>query len=69
MSEITNEEAIKAWSSMPLAWAEQFGDEGDITRQYLLNPALFALLGDVNGQRILDAGLPVRLARRLEQGQ
>lgn len=56
MPEITNEEAIKAWSSTPLEWAEQFGDEGDTTRQYLLNPALFALLGDVSGQHILDAG-------------
>src|SRR5215469_607796 len=56
MPEITNEEAIKAWSSTPLEWAEQFGDEGDTTRQYLLNPALFFLLGEVSGQHILDAG-------------
>ena len=56
MPEITNEEAIKAWSSTPPEWAEQFGDEGDTTRQYLLNPVLFALLGEVSGQHILDAG-------------
>lgn len=56
MSEVTNETTIKAWGNVPLEQAEQFGDEGDTTRQYLLNPALFALLGDVNGQHILDAG-------------
>ena len=56
MSEITNEDTIKAWSSTPPEWAEGFGDEGDATRQYMLNPALFALLGDVSGRHILDAG-------------
>lgn len=56
MSEVTNEATIKAWGNAPLEKAEQFGDEGDTTRQYMLNPALFALLGDVNGQHILDAG-------------
>src|SRR5215472_2283029 len=56
MRAITNEEAIKAWSNIPPEWAEQFGDEGDTTRQYMLNPVLFSLLGDVSGQRILDAG-------------
>jgi 2-polyprenyl-3-methyl-5-hydroxy-6-metoxy-1,4-benzoquinol methylase len=35
---------------------EGFGDEGDLTRQYFLNPALFGLLGDVRDTRILDAG-------------
>ena len=56
MPEITNAEAIKVWGSVPAEWAEQFGDEGDTARQYLLNPALFSLLGDVSGQHILDAG-------------
>ncbi|HLG63008.1 MAG TPA: class I SAM-dependent methyltransferase [Ktedonosporobacter sp.] len=56
MSEITNAEAIKQWSNVPQELAENFGDEGDFTRRYLLNPAIFALLGDVTGKAILDAG-------------
>ena len=56
MTEITNSEAITAWSNAPREIVEQFGEEGDIARQYLLNPALFSLLGDVRGKHILDAG-------------
>lgn len=56
MQEITNAESIKAWSNAPREIVEQFGEEGDIARQYLLNPTLFSLLGDVRGKYILDAG-------------
>jgi len=54
--EFTNADAIKAWSRAPREIAEQFGDEGDFTRKHLLNPVIFALLGDVIGKVILDAG-------------
>lgn len=56
MKEITNADSINAWSNAPRETVEQFGEEGDIARQYLLNPALFSLLGDVRGKHILDAG-------------
>jgi 2-polyprenyl-3-methyl-5-hydroxy-6-metoxy-1,4-benzoquinol methylase len=56
MPDISNEDAITAWSSAPTELVEDFGDEGDVTRQYLLNPAIFALLGDISGKTILDAG-------------
>jgi 2-polyprenyl-3-methyl-5-hydroxy-6-metoxy-1,4-benzoquinol methylase len=56
MTEITNTEAIYEWSNAPQESLETFGDEGDFVRQHLLNPALFELLGDVAGKRILDAG-------------
>jgi 2-polyprenyl-3-methyl-5-hydroxy-6-metoxy-1,4-benzoquinol methylase len=55
-SNITNQQAVEAWSTAPRELAERFGDEGDFARQHLLNPALFALLGDVAGKHILDAG-------------
>ena len=53
---LTNRDAIKDWSNAPKEMIEQFGDEGDIARQYLLNPAIFSLLGDVSGKSVLDAG-------------
>jgi 2-polyprenyl-3-methyl-5-hydroxy-6-metoxy-1,4-benzoquinol methylase len=56
MSELTNEDAINSWSQAPIEAIAQFGDEGDFARQYLLNPAIFACLGDVAGKYILDAG-------------
>lgn len=33
-----------------------FGEEGDFARQHLLNPTLLALLGNVRGRKVLDAG-------------
>lgn len=56
MKEISNSEAIKAWSNAPREIIEHFGNEGDSARQYLLNPTIFSLLGDVSGKHILDAG-------------
>lgn len=68
MSEITNAEAIKAWSAVSREFVERFGEDGDFTRRELLNPVIFELLGDVRGKAILDAGCGQGyLARRLAQ--
>lgn len=56
MANVTNADIIKAYADVPRQLIEGFGDEGDLTRQYLLNPAIFALLGDVRDKTILDAG-------------
>lgn len=69
MPEPTNDDYINAWSNVSQEIVEQFGDEGDATRRYLLNPIIFELLDDVVGKRILDAGcgqgyLCRQLARR-----
>ena len=56
MTEVTNADVIKAYAEIPQKFIVGFGDEGDLTRKYLLNPAIFALLGDVRGKIILDAG-------------
>jgi len=53
---ITNQQAIQAWSDAAPAHVDDFDDEGDVPRRLLLNPAIFALLGDPGGKRILDAG-------------
>ncbi len=54
--EITNADVIAQWNSATQSDIERHGDEGDFARQHLLNPALFALLGDVRDKHILDAG-------------
>ena len=57
MREPTNADVIQAWSGYPEHLIESFGEEGDLIRQYLLNPTIFAFLGgDARGKRILDAG-------------
>lgn len=56
MAEITNTDAIKEWSRASQEIVAAFGDEGDFTRRYLLNPVILELLGDVAGKTILDAG-------------
>ena len=56
MEELTNADVINTWSTLPQRLIEDFGDEGDLPRKYLLNPALFSILGTVRGKTILDAG-------------
>jgi 2-polyprenyl-3-methyl-5-hydroxy-6-metoxy-1,4-benzoquinol methylase len=56
VANVTNADIIKAYADVPQHLIEGFGDEGDLTRQYLLNPALFALIGSIRGTTILDAG-------------
>lgn len=56
MAEVTNADVINAYAEYPQDRIEDFGDEGDLIRQHLLNPTIFALLGDVRNKTILDAG-------------
>lgn len=43
-----NRSAITAWNAAA-DHLDGFGDEGDWSHRHLLNPALFALLGEVRG--------------------
>ncbi len=60
-----NTEIIEQWSNLPRGSIEAFGDEGDFARQHLLNPTIFALLGNVKSKRILDAGCGTGYLSRL----
>jgi 2-polyprenyl-3-methyl-5-hydroxy-6-metoxy-1,4-benzoquinol methylase len=53
---ITNAEVIAEWSIRAKESVMDFGEEGDFARHHLLNPTLLALLGDVRGRKVLDAG-------------
>lgn len=44
---MNNKDSIKSWEQVPLEVIESFGDEGDFSRQKLLNPAIFGLLGTI----------------------
>lgn len=56
VTDVTNATIINAYADFPHHLIGGFGDEGDLTRQYILNPTLFALLGNVRDTAILDAG-------------
>jgi 2-polyprenyl-3-methyl-5-hydroxy-6-metoxy-1,4-benzoquinol methylase len=53
MSQPTNQDVIQRWSVFA---SDHYTDQGDFAREQLLNPAIFALLGSVEGKRMLDAG-------------
>jgi SAM-dependent methyltransferase len=56
---------MQTWSNIPRHFIESFGEEGDFARQYLLNPTLFLLLGDVKNRQVLDAGCGTGYLARL----
>jgi 2-polyprenyl-3-methyl-5-hydroxy-6-metoxy-1,4-benzoquinol methylase len=56
VSEWTNDRAIAQWGAMPRTLLEQTARDGDFAKRHLLNPVLLRLLGDLPGQRVLDAG-------------
>lgn len=51
-----NSETIDSYSRLSDEFYDSLGEEGGFERRALLNPAVFALLGDVRGKSILDAG-------------
>lgn len=67
--DITNKSTIDSWSGFTNEDLVNFGDDGDIARSNLIDPAVFDLVGDIQGKTILDAGcgngyLSRKLARR-----
>ncbi len=65
MTTPTNTDTIRAWSAYTRQMIEEFGDEGDVSRRYILNPVLFALFGDIANRTILDAGCGTGYLSRL----
>src|SRR5439155_14439673 len=51
-----NRETIDKYSGLTDEFYDRLGEDGGFHRRALLNPAIFHLLGDVAGTRILDAG-------------
>jgi SAM-dependent methyltransferase len=48
-------DAARAWNAIGENWADMQGEHGDGNQQFIINPALFSLLGEVVGLRVLDA--------------
>jgi SAM-dependent methyltransferase len=52
----TNEAAIATWAATPREFMASLDPDGGFAKRHLINPCIFALLGDIKQQRILDAG-------------
>ena len=50
------EQTRAMWDAVAADWQVQVGEHGDANRQLNSDPVLWQFLGDVAGQRILDAG-------------
>lgn len=59
------DEVRKGWNAAAEIWDSGYGKYGDSYRVNLFNPALFPLLGDVRGKKVLDAGCGAGYLSRL----
>jgi SAM-dependent methyltransferase len=50
-----NDEVEAAWNAIAKRWAALQGEHGDANQRLIINPALFALAGEVRELRVLDA--------------
>lgn len=63
------EETRAFWNRVARDWETQVGSEGDANRRLNSDPVLWALVGDIRGLKVLDAGcgtgyLSIKLAER-----
>lgn len=56
LQSVTDEDSDASWSASAEIWLAGYDERGDHNRKYQSDPVLFEFLGDVQGQRILDAG-------------
>lgn len=53
---INDEQISQAWDRLADKWSRSSMEHGDFNRQYIIDPAIFRLLGSVEGLFVLDAG-------------
>jgi SAM-dependent methyltransferase len=62
---VSDAEADANWSANADAWEAGYDERGDFNRKYCSDPVLLSFLGDVRGQRVLDAGSGAAYLSRL----
>lgn len=53
---ISDEQISQAWDRLADKWSSSYIEYGDFNRKYVIDPAIFRLIGSVEGLSILDAG-------------
>ena len=56
MKGLTEADVRKGWDEIARWWVSRYSAKGDVNREWVIDPALLRMLGDVRGLRILDAG-------------
>jgi len=54
--EVTDARISAQWDALADIWTSGYSEYGDVNRRYVIDPALFRILGDVKGLRVFDAG-------------
>jgi len=54
--DVTDRKIAAQWDALADVWTSGYTEHGDVNRRYVIDPVLFALLGDVKGLRVFDAG-------------
>jgi len=54
--EFSLEDVARYWDDNAAAWAQEVRQGHDVARELLNNPAFLALIGDLRGRQVLDAG-------------
>ena len=62
---ITDDDVRKGWDDVAAWWVTRYTPKGDINREWVIDPALLEILGNVRGKRILDAGCGTGYLSRL----
>jgi len=55
-SRVSDATVRQGWDDVAGWWVQRYTEKGDINREWVIDPVLLAIAGDVRGQRILDAG-------------
>jgi len=53
---LSEEEVARYWDDNAPSWAAEVRGGHDLAREFLNNPAFLSFIGDLDGQRVLDAG-------------
>src|ERR1700704_1470292 len=54
--EFSLEGVARYWDDNAAAWAREVRQGHDVAREFMNNPAFLALIGDLHGRKVLDAG-------------
>jgi SAM-dependent methyltransferase len=53
---ITDRDVRQGWDDVASWWVGRYSEKGDINREWVIDPALLRMAGDVRNLRVLDAG-------------
>lgn len=62
---VGDEDVRRGWDAAAQWWESRYTEKGDVNREWVIDPALLRLLGEVEGLQVLDAGCGTGYLARL----